>query len=592
MENRPSDDTVTPEGPLYGLCLPDLDPDALNARILAIGTQVPSLQEASSDTGVLPVRALRNARRPIHKLPTEILVDMFLRQSSRPHPESAETSDSADWFQIMLVCRRWRAVVKANTCFWRSIKVGSDIRWLDLALSRSGDVNLSLTFSVPSALLSGLSQILGIRERIERLRFSCLGDSPSLKTLEPLVRATLPSLIDLGVSITRTRAVPAYAQAVPGFRDWPKRLETFELAPSNFPGMTKLSLKRVSLPWTASCISHLRHLDLRGCIVRPNAMSVSTFLDVLREGHNLEELILHDMLSSACPSRPRPSERLRAVALPRLRKAEFVDDFEWISLYVSYIQLPPQGEVSFTGLLDQFPGDDPSLSFAAILPRDAPPRAFLRSATSASLYIENGSYQITCQGAGPLVTLHLRGRSYYVDWLECVEDGVAHFIETLNKAPLTKLELAFECDSEGEFMDQELFDYVLDAFPRLQEIQLRSNVTGGDGGVDDVPVVLLCQSLGSRSSAASDSDGDVGVRCPNLKVLRVHQQQNGGESVLPALVECLFSREAGGGRDLELLAVTLRRSGAKDWTKSDMTHKAVFVPMVRSYEFTDAGQPE
>lgn len=372
---------------------------------------------------------------------------MLLRQASRSYPGPAETKDSVDWSQTMLVCRRWRAVIKANTCFWRSIHVGSNTRWLDLALSRSGNVNLSLTFSVPSALLSALPQVLGILERIERLQFSCLGDALSLKTLEPLVRATLPSLNGLDVTIIRTGGVLVYAQVVPGFRDWPDRRETFEFAPNSFPGVMRLSLMRVSIPWTASYISHLHHLSLRGCIVHPSAISVSTFLDVLREGQNLEELTLHDILSSACSSRPRPSERLRAVVLPRLRKADFSDDFEWISLYVSYIQLPSQGEVSFAGLLDQFPGDDPTLSFAAMLPRDAPPRAFLRSAISASLSIENGSYQITCQGAGPLVTLRLQGRSYHVDWEEITEDGVAHFINILNKSPLTKLELALEVES-------------------------------------------------------------------------------------------------------------------------------------------------
>lgn len=206
----------------------------------------------------------------------------------------------------MLVCRRWRAVVEANPCFWRSIHVGKDnLEWLNLALFRSADSNLFLDFSSSSAFFSALPQLLDRRDRIEHLRFSCYG-APSLGPMVPLVSVPLPSVTHLDVSIDTLEGV--FNLELPEGQE-PRHHDILEFKPVNFPRVTNLSLNgaQVSFSWTTSFISHLRFLDLRRCKFHP-ATSVGSFFDILREAQNLEELTLDDVLSSACSSLPRRSD--------------------------------------------------------------------------------------------------------------------------------------------------------------------------------------------------------------------------------------------------------------------------------------------
>ncbi|KAL1943514.1 hypothetical protein VTO73DRAFT_3959 [Trametes versicolor] len=556
-------DTVTLDGPLYGLRVPNIDQRILDARILAVGPQITFLQQASSDLHHLATRALWNARLPVHKLPTEVLVDLLSRLPSYALPGSVFSSNSADWFRIMLVCRHWRAVVKANPCFWRSIHVGKDdLEWLNLALFRSADSNLFLDFSSSSAFFSALPQLLDRRDRIEHLRFSCYG-APSLGPMVPLVSVPLPSVTHLDVSIDTLEGV--FNLELPEGQE-PRHHDILEFEPVNFPRVTNLSLNgaQVSFSWTTSFISHLRFLDLRRCKFHPATMSVSSFFDILREAQNLEELTLDDVLSSACSSLPPPSERRRVVALPNLRKAYLEDHVAWISMFASYLQVPWRGDISFHGLIDNAAlANNPDLSYISMLPPDIHTFPFLKSATSAMMSMDSRSYQMSCQGPGPAVTLVLRVRSDFVEWWQGVGGGVAHFVDLLRDAPLTKLELSI--------------------YSGLLELRVRSRAAAG---ADIVPE-LLAHSLGWRNPTPNEGEGE--VRCPNLKILRVQRHHESEGTFLPALVECLFNRADGGAPRLELLEVTVRRSGANDWREYDTHYEAVFMPMLEAYKFVNEG---
>lgn len=576
-------DTVTLEGPLYGLRVPDIDQSILDARILAVGPKITSFQQASSDLHLLATRALWNARLPVHKLPTEVLVDLLSRLPSYALPGSIFSSNSADWFRIMLVCRRWRAVVKANPCFWRSIHVGKDnLEWLNLALFRSADSNLFLDFSSSSAFFSALPQLLDRRDRIEHLRFSCYG-APSLGPMVPLVSVPLPSVTHLDVSIDTLEGV--FNLELPEGQE-PRHHDILEFEPVNFPRVTNLSLNgaQVSFSWTTSFISHLRFLDLRRCKFHPATMSVSSFFDILREAQNLEELTLDDVLSSACSSIPPPSERRRVVALPNLRKAYLADHVAWISLFPSYLQLPSRGEISFHGLIDNAAlANNPDISYISMLPPDIRTFLFFKSATSAMMAMDSRSYQITCRGPGPDVTLVLRVRSDSVEWWQNVGRGVAHFVDLLRDAPLTELELSFNLDFQFDVIDPAVFDVVLEAFPAIQELRVRSRAAAGE----DIVPELLAHSLGWRNPTPNEGEGE--VRCPNLRIIRIQRHHESEESFLPALVECLFNRADGGVPRLELLEVTVRRSGANDWREYDTHYEAVFMPMLETYKFVNEG---
>ncbi|OJT03995.1 hypothetical protein TRAPUB_5324 [Trametes pubescens] len=572
MANPNVHDTVTLEGPLYGLQIPDVDPSILDERILAVGPQISSSQKASYDVNLLAIRTLWNARLPVHRLPTELFVDLLASTLLRPfqtylHEQSGRLSSD-------------HAIVKANPCFWRSIHVGRDTRWLNLALSRSGESNLFLDFSSSSAFLTAIPQLIDRRNRIEHLRFSCVGVD-SLEPMVPLMSAPLPCITRLDVTIDTREAL--YNIELPEGQA-PRHYDILEFESANLPKVTNLSLRgaQTSIPWTTSLISHLRFLDLRRCIAPSSIMSVSSFFDVLKEGQQLEELVLYDTLSSACASLPSPSEQLHAVALPRLRKAALADHVAWTSLFVSYLHPPSMGEISFHGLIDNATlANNPDLSYTSMLPPDIRTFPFLKSTTSTTMSIDPRSYRIACQGSGPTVTLVMEVRSNLVEWWQNVGEGVAHFVDLLRDAPLTELEL--DLDFEFDVIDSAVFDAILDAFPTIRELRVRSNAAAGE----DIVPELLAHSLGWRSP--TPNDGEVKVRCPNLRVLRVQRRHESDETFLPALVECLFDRADGGAPRLELLEVTVRRSLMQNWREFDTHYEAVFMPMLETYKFVDEG---
>ncbi|EIW52614.1 uncharacterized protein TRAVEDRAFT_74985 [Trametes versicolor FP-101664 SS1] len=567
-----ADDTVRLDGPLYGLLPPDyVGPIFHDTSVLGIGLQVQSSQSASSDVNLLKIRALWNARLPIHKLPPELLVDILSRQPTYARPGPVFTSNKADWFRLTLVCRRWRAVVKANPCFWRSINVGKDIRWLTTAMSRSGAARLHLNFSMTTAIISALPELLDRRHQIGHLRLSCF-DALKLRMLEPLVCGPFPSLTQLEICVDTWGRMYNQGQEPPADR------ATFRFKPEDCPELTKLSLRDVSIPWSISLLAHLRSLDLRGCMAYSSTMSVAAFLDVLRCAQDLEDLTLHDLLPAVCSSRPGPSERLRAVTLPRLRQADLADNVTWISLFIGHLQLPSQGSICFSGFVDKKDLEDPFLTYRSMLPRDIDTFAFLHSTTSARLHITDGMYSITCKGAaGPTVILSLLARSFHVEWTQSVDAGVAHFVHLLRDAPLTELDLVFDLEN----LEMNVFDALLDTFPQVQELRLRSTT------IEDADVFpqCLCESLGSHNPA--QLEGAVRVRAPKLRALRIEQQGHSGGLFMDDLAWCVSTRAEEGAPRLELLAVTLRRSTAFDYREFDAHYGALLVPAVDTYEFVD-----
>ncbi|KAI0643330.1 hypothetical protein C8Q79DRAFT_884789, partial [Trametes meyenii] len=90
----------------------------------------------TSEVRLLSWRALCNARLPVHRLPAEILLEVF-KYFIPPVPMTPEHSISCPWVPLMSVCRRWCVLIRDTPRFWQDIPLKSNTKWVPLALYRA-----------------------------------------------------------------------------------------------------------------------------------------------------------------------------------------------------------------------------------------------------------------------------------------------------------------------------------------------------------------------------------------------------------------------------------------------------------------------
>ncbi|KAI0631424.1 hypothetical protein C8Q77DRAFT_1126690 [Trametes polyzona] len=528
--------------------------------------------DSTPDMKLLTGDAEGNAGRPINRLPPELLVDILMHLKSRTPHDHPDAPNGRPWFELMRVCRHWHAIVVSNPCFWRTIHTGERTRWLHLALARSGEATLRLTFSRSCTLAAALPSLQAPRERIERLDFNCPTRS-GVREVAPLISAPLPRMTEFSISANERRLSSP---------DSPEEL--LEFRPENFPTLGRLTLAHASLPWSAALLSRLRSLDLRGCQAKPPSIGLRDFLDVLQRGEMLEELVLHDFLSASCARSPGPPEPAPAVILPRLRKLDVSDTLLWIAGFLAHVHLPSQGEVTLTGQIDfaDIQVND-AISYASMLPRDRDRLSFLRSATSARICVMDSVQWVVLDApSGPLaVTLQLRARAPGTPWIQSPDDGLKHFTALFGTAPLTALTLQCELAKVAP----SVLATTLDWFPRLRELTIAS----GAFGPDPFPLALCTCLRASPAWAQGQEENEKGVqpvRCLALAVLRLERVRWEDGAFVYALVECLRERERLGARRLDMLAIGASRASEVDWSEVDGRFAEVIGPLVGTYEFT------
>lgn len=86
----------------------------------------------------------------------------------------------------MRVCRHWHAVIIDNGCFWNHIAVRKRTEGLQLALSRSRQMQLHLKFRNLPTLARILPYIIPLRDRIRSLVLA-RGSRNEIMALSPLI---------------------------------------------------------------------------------------------------------------------------------------------------------------------------------------------------------------------------------------------------------------------------------------------------------------------------------------------------------------------------------------------------------------------
>jgi hypothetical protein len=113
-------------------------------------------QIASMETGIVVLKRRRNAATRTHRLPHDVLADIFSLVQCSPGPNAREslwTSYDCTWARVMGVCRRFRKVALQAPELWTIV----DLRdgrpeWKALCLERAGSTLLSITGDVDEAV--------------------------------------------------------------------------------------------------------------------------------------------------------------------------------------------------------------------------------------------------------------------------------------------------------------------------------------------------------------------------------------------------------------------------------------------------------
>ncbi|KAI9065740.1 hypothetical protein FKP32DRAFT_1590296 [Trametes sanguinea] len=519
----------------------------------------PALQLTTSEPTVAARRAFWNARQDVSKLPVETLVEIFLYLSAPPGEadEATVSRNGAEWFRLMLVCRRWRAVVKSNPCFWQDIVVTDSIDWWNLAIARTSTATLRLSFEAGSSPSESLiPEIMACRGRIERLVIC--GTQSECQWVLPLVDGSLPSLTSLDI-------------------DWDVDNDSegpYVLNPENYPRLRRLRLADTCLPWTLSLLGRLRSLQLHYCTTAPATLPFKEFLEVLQGAPQLEELELSDIMSRVCPYSSLGTTGAQAPGLihfPRLHDLRVQDAIPWLAEFLARVELPSRGRIAVTAIVtpEEVENELNLSAYASIFPADPERTPFFRTATRAKLVVENRGapcWAISCGAAGPsgfTFKYGFLGDEQHRSWWNSEAQGLSYFTQLLRGAPLTELDLALRI----RYLDSPVLRTLIETFPGIQKLRI--------GQKTESPEMTFPSEIFEAFSGRSyprDDDSETyrhGLSWPHLKTIHIDGIRWKDGEFVPTLLQCLYERAKRGAPRLEAFLLTVFRTPLEDWTVVD-----------------------
>ncbi|KAL1943502.1 hypothetical protein VTO73DRAFT_3947 [Trametes versicolor] len=450
-------------GPLYGLPDPgvtsSLDQDILVTSRGDIATRILSMRPR-----YFALQALWNATAPINKLPNEILLEIISLANPRRQPASEPGLPPVQipdpypigvpcWLPLMLVCRHWYAIILSNTRLWRAIDIYRNPNHFIFALKHSGKTTFDLAIHYPRATRFIVPALAPIASRLSKLLLPrlCCG------LLRPVFLLLLESWPRLeGLTVLREPCNPQTCSSIPPMLEFP--LE-------RFPMLSTLRLSAMAISWNTGLISRMRRLELSDCSHAGPQISFDAFLDVCEACPDLEELRMHNFLSTACSDRSRAPRR--TVALPKLKDFGFRDEPSLVSQLLSNLHLPYDARIHIGSDLeiryqdDLDPGEDRSrFDLTRLLPKD-------RSRLPMSRILRRAKVEVV---AGLMRIVGMDEETYFVldfdtdfkdwmDWPMLLSDAVEGLVKVFGNCDIGELEIVggtsyFQLSDHVDFLMQ------------------------------------------------------------------------------------------------------------------------------------------
>lgn len=464
---------------------------------------------------ILALQALRNATLPIHRLPNELLVEVFLmvcsnyevdlsRKDSEDHPRRIRCRG---WVSLTRVCRHWWAVACSTPLLWRTIDVYDNVEWLSLCLSRAGDSTIQVSLHEEDTVLAAVPILLTVAHRLSTILLPCITQS-QFQPIFFFLENKMPQLEELGVArLYHTSGGEA-----------PPEDGRFDLSPTQFPSLKILDLTGVTIPWSSEAVSRLTSLVLDRCLRDANTprIPLAVFLDVLESCSQLVVLTLHESLSQML-ERNTPSQTHRAIVLPKLRSITLADHPRLdLAPFLSCLNLPIDVDITIN---PTFPYRDTTpVSFRSALPNNRHNIPILTSASQVRL-INHAQREMTVH-ASPAqpspggITVDFARLPHHIPdlmtWNNYRGKALRDIVDLFSSSPLTSLELS------GSYLytEKREWDLLFTRFPTLE----RLTITLFGGPADAVRTIFSALLVMVRPGVGGSEDT---VVCPGLQELSI-----------------------------------------------------------------------
>ncbi|RDX44451.1 hypothetical protein OH76DRAFT_1487046 [Lentinus brumalis] len=241
-------------------------------------------------------------RRAIHRLPAEILVEIFRNVQTGPMSTWKQSRKPRPWYSLLRVCKQWSNVVRSSPALWRVIFLTGrpDVLMLKYSLTYSGDMPVDLVVDSIHNSFATLTPLIAPHAcRIRSLQFSELNTITD-HALASLLYHRMPQLEELSLAFCSEGHDGKDEELEPLVPDQnededgePIRFPFFWFPKADqFPRIVNLQLGRsVAFSLRFPVLPSLRHLELRGCIVLGD-LTIVDFVQYLAQHPVLERLSL------------------------------------------------------------------------------------------------------------------------------------------------------------------------------------------------------------------------------------------------------------------------------------------------------------
>ncbi|EIW52593.1 uncharacterized protein TRAVEDRAFT_74969 [Trametes versicolor FP-101664 SS1] len=427
----------------------------------------------------------------MQKLPNEILVHIFGLYGEVMFPQDPERGKHARWWArppddsgshyiwghgtlwipLMLVCRFWRELALATPSLWQTVDVHKNLRWLELALTRSRNAPMELFFQDLPTARNAVPMIMPHAHRLRKLMLPPLNQDhasygrvlPDLTPFMPLLRTALPTLSHLLLSVDD--------------QNYDDQLEYTKLNLSDdlFPALRNLHVASVYVPWHPTLLSKLTSLDLRCCAPTETMQSCDQFLNTLQSCHTLQILRLLDMFVSAVLAPDAINAAMqddhRIVLLPQLRTLVLEDHSTVTKWLLTCFRFKGNVSVNVIGHLpagldiERTPGQFHSLIPCGGLvdhffPAKAPRSGEIR------IWAELAKFRVWSE-AGSELRLELRSAAQET-WEPYFLEGMREFRRLFSGLPLINISIHGHSD---DVVSAQWVEF-LEAFPKVRYLEV------------------------------------------------------------------------------------------------------------------------
>ena len=478
------------------------------------------------------LKTLWNSSLPINRLPTELLVSIFIFTFPTSNVTHLPFATPDKHSPLMRICRRWYYLARSSPTLWRAVRVGPLPRALE-HLARC--LKLSATSSLHIS-------IHDYRKEIYTLIY------PEVHRVEVLEIIIVDGFWATVLSVEEFLALKTLRIKCSSSVD-----STLHLLPTHFPQLRSLDLEGVELPNDARIYARLRVLRLRNCY---SDLPKAAFLDILSTCPDLEELVLVQALAGDQVRDPPvrlPLSRPRTVLrrMKKLQIADNVEDPEIIPQFLKRIVLPSSAYVNIIcspSWPNEPQGDPMGIFMRALHPNALSSFPSISHVTHAKLYYmwandhsdsEKGEFRLSGRGADglALVDYEFIWRRHFSQ-LICFDLLQVLFVRDLfHGAPLTHLKITpgdAVCVEikVGEWLD------TFTTFPTLEELHIDGWSTAKH----------LWSALQPESGAA--------LLCPQLRSISLQeiwssaiaQDDSETRAFFDGMVDALRARGAKGAR--------------------------------------------